>query len=174
MRLTRIATIVLAVIVGLPLAGCAAQRAQSGAAAPAPPPTATAPAELTPAPSPTATASAESAPAIPPTATVPAELVQYPHADWLREWDEAPPLPQSVKAKAAALLAERLGVDVKEIVYVEHKALEWNDASIGCARPGYAYAQVMTPGYTLAFRDQARALHFVNANHDGSRLDYCP
>ena len=109
-----------------------------------------------------------------PTATDPAEEVQYPHADWLRAWDAAPPLSQNLKDKAAGLLAERLGVDVKAIAFVEYKALEWNDASIGCARPGYAYAQVITPGYAIAFRDQARALHFVNTNHDGSRLAYCP
>ena len=143
MRLTRKATVILTMTIGLLLASCAAQSAQSGAETPAP------------------------------TATVPAELAQFPHADTLPSWDEAPPLPQSVKDKAAGLLAERLGVDVKEIVYVEYKALAWNDASIGCARPGYAYAQVITPGYTIAFRDQSSALHFVNANHDGSLLAYC-
>jgi len=27
--------------------------------------------------------------------------------------------------------------------------VEWSDASLGCPKPGFAYAQVITPGYRI-------------------------
>jgi hypothetical protein len=46
-------------------------------------------------------------------------------------------------------LATRLDIDISEITVVSTEAKEWGDSSIGCPAPGYAYAQVITPGYQI-------------------------
>ncbi len=46
-------------------------------------------------------------------------------------------------------LAARLDSDVSEITVVNADAMEWSDSSIGCPAPGYAYAQIITPGYQI-------------------------
>ncbi|MBE2220518.1 MAG: hypothetical protein IAF02_03205 [Anaerolineae bacterium] len=45
--------------------------------------------------------------------------------------------------------AEHLGNDVSEITVVSVEAMEWSDSSLGCPAPGYAYAQVITPGFLI-------------------------
>ena len=49
-------------------------------------------------------------------------------------------------------LADRLGIDISEITVVIIEAVEWSDSSLGCPAPGYAYAQVITPGYQITLK----------------------
>jgi hypothetical protein len=46
-------------------------------------------------------------------------------------------------------LAVRLDSDVSEIAVVGAEAVNWPDSSLGCPAAGYAYAQVITPGYKI-------------------------
>jgi len=46
-------------------------------------------------------------------------------------------------------LAERLGIPPRTITIVESEVVDWPDASLGCPRPGTAYAQVIIPGYRI-------------------------
>ena len=50
---------------------------------------------------------------------------------------------------ARAALAEQLGLPVESIEVRSVQAVEWPDASLGCAEPGMMYAQVITPGYLI-------------------------
>lgn len=59
--------------------------------------------------------------------------------------------PAEFSAQNAALdeLAKRLGVPKSSIKVILAEAVEWPDASLGCAKPGMMYAQVITPGYRI-------------------------
>jgi hypothetical protein len=50
---------------------------------------------------------------------------------------------------AKARLAEELDVASNEIEVTAIETMEWSDASLGCPKPGQAYAQVITPGYRM-------------------------
>lgn len=53
-------------------------------------------------------------------------------------------------------LATRLGSDISEITVVSAEAKEWGDSSLGCPAPGYAYAQVITPGYQITLESDGK------------------
>ncbi len=46
-------------------------------------------------------------------------------------------------------LAGRLGVAASSLKAVSVERVTWSDASLGCPQEGYAYAQVVTPGYRV-------------------------
>ena len=46
-------------------------------------------------------------------------------------------------------LAGRLGVAASRLKVVSVEPVAWPDASLGCPQEGYAYAQVVTPGYRV-------------------------
>lgn len=58
------------------------------------------------------------------------------------------------KAKQEAInnLAQRLGIDAKDVTVVEAREVTWADTSLGCPEPGKAYAQVLTPGYLIVLK----------------------
>ncbi|OQA44313.1 MAG: hypothetical protein BWY52_01650 [Chloroflexi bacterium ADurb.Bin325] len=56
---------------------------------------------------------------------------------------------QPAVASALADLAARLKVGEEEIAVRSVEAVDWPDASLGCAQPGRMYAQVITPGYRI-------------------------
>jgi hypothetical protein len=63
-----------------------------------------------------------------------------------------PPAPtdaalQLAGAAAVQVAASTLGLGQAEITVTAIEEMEWPDASLGCPQPGYAYAQVITPGY---------------------------
>jgi hypothetical protein len=45
------------------------------------------------------------------------------------------------------LAAKRLAAEQLRVISIE--AVQWPDSSLGCPRPGMAYAQVITPGYRI-------------------------
>ena len=57
-------------------------------------------------------------------------------------------------------LAGRLGVAVSRLKAVSVEPVAWPDASLGCPQEGYAYAQVVTPGYRVVME------------HNGQRYTY--
>ena len=67
--------------------------------------------------------------------------------------------PPPVEA-ARARYASELGVDPVEISVDSYEAVDWRDSSLGCARPGEMYLQVITPGYRVAL------------SHDGEQAVY--
>jgi len=79
--------------------------------------------------------------------------------------------PSEIEAAARRLLAEEVGEG--DYTLVSSEAMDWSDASLGCPQEGYAYAQVITPGYKLVF-DLAGASHAVHTNADGSHMVICP
>jgi len=56
---------------------------------------------------------------------------------------------QALADRARSKLAEQLGVGVGEIAVQSVEATEFSDTSLGVPQPGQAYAQVITPGYTI-------------------------
>ena len=56
--------------------------------------------------------------------------------------------------------ATRLGLEVADLVVDSLERREFPDASLGCPRPGEAYAQVITPGYVVLVRGGNRRLEY--------------
>jgi len=79
--------------------------------------------------------------------------------------------PSEIEAAARRLLAEEVGDG--DYTLVSSEAMDWSDASLGCPQEGFAYAQVITPGYKLVF-DMAGASQTVHSNADGSHMVICP
>ena len=82
------------------------------------------------------------------------------------------PAPEKVEAAARELLADDLKVGVKELTLEFSQEVPWSDASLGCPQQGWAYAQVLTPGYLLIF-DLAGTSYAVHTNSDGSHMVIC-
>jgi hypothetical protein len=68
---------------------------------------------------------------------------------------EAPAAPalsgdaQAMADRAKQDLAKQLGIDPATITVVSASGVEWNDSSLGCAKPGQNYLQVITPGFLI-------------------------
>ena len=75
--------------------------------------------------------------------------------------------------RAAELLAGELGVAVVGLKVVSTTAMTWSDASLGCPQPDMGYAQVVTPGYLVLFRDSEGTEYKVHTNEDGSSVIVC-
>jgi hypothetical protein len=46
--------------------------------------------------------------------------------------------------------AKQLGMAVEQLTIDKIETVSWRDSSLGCAEPGKAYAQVITPGVRVA------------------------
>ena len=75
--------------------------------------------------------------------------------------------------RAAELLAGELGVAVAGLKVVSTTAMTWSDASLGCPQPDMGYAQVVTPGYLVQFRDSEGTEYKVHTNEGGSSVIVC-
>ena len=89
---------------------------------------------------------------------------------------QSPPANETVSGEietaARKLLADELDVDEGDFRFDSSEGVGWSDASLGCPREGYAYAQVITPGYKLVF-DLAGTSYAVHTNSDGSHMVTC-
>jgi hypothetical protein len=56
------------------------------------------------------------------------------------------PAPTSAVDQSIALLADQLGISPDEIEVARAIEIDWRDGSIGCAKKGQGYTQVITPG----------------------------
>lgn len=81
------------------------------------------------------------------------------------------PVPAHEEA-ARALLAGEVGADPGDFSLESSERVQWSDASLGCPQPGYAYAQVVTPGYRLVFALDGTTYQ-VHTNDDGSHAVIC-
>lgn len=79
---------------------------------------------------------------------------------------------QGLAAMASGFLADKLGVPAADLTLVSAQRTEWPDASLGCPQPNAAYAQAITPGYTLTFNHKGAA-YDVHSNQDATRLTSC-
>ncbi|MFC1923436.1 hypothetical protein ACFLY4_09120 [Chloroflexota bacterium] len=59
------------------------------------------------------------------------------------------PILEIIVEQARGKLAQRLKIDESLITLIETKSILWPDASLGCPKPGMAYAQVLTQGYLI-------------------------
>ncbi len=84
--------------------------------------------------------------------------------------EAGPTLPHEEAARG--LLAREVGADPEEFRLESSDRVQWSDTSLGCPEPGYAYAQVVVPGYRLVF-DLDGTLYRVHTNDDGSHAVIC-
>ena len=73
---------------------------------------------------------------------------------------------------ARELLARHVGAGTGDFSLESSERVRWRDASLGCPQPGYAYAQVETPGYRLVFEFDGTPYE-VHTNEGGSRAVIC-
>ncbi len=59
------------------------------------------------------------------------------------------PLLQPAANAARELTAAALGISPGDVTVTAIEPVDWSDASLGCPQPGYVYAQVITPGYSV-------------------------
>lgn len=59
------------------------------------------------------------------------------------------PLLQPAADAARELTAAALGISPDDVTVTAIEPVDWSDASLGCPQPGYVYAQVITPGYSV-------------------------
>ncbi|MCA9873167.1 MAG: hypothetical protein KC441_05915, partial [Anaerolineales bacterium] len=92
-----------------------------------------------------------------------------------------PPTPGMPDAQTAVVhlvsqdLADRSGIDASEISVVSVTSVDWSDSALGCPAPGYAYMQVITPGYKIVLEASGQSYeyhtdlkqHFVLCGADG-------
>ena len=57
-------------------------------------------------------------------------------------------------------LAQKLDIPVDSITVEKIETVEWPDASLGCAKPGRMYAQVITPGYLIVLSAQGQEYEY--------------
>jgi hypothetical protein len=58
---------------------------------------------------------------------------------------------------AKKILSEELCVSASQIELQEVESVQWPDSSLGCAQPGMAYTQIVTPGHRVLLRVENRA-----------------
>jgi len=61
---------------------------------------------------------------------------------------------------AIADLAGRLSISTDAITVRSVEAVKWPDASLGCAKPGRMYAQVITPGYRIVLQAGGKSYEY--------------
>lgn len=102
--------------------------------------------------------------------------VSVSESDVAEEQSSAAPddatLPERIESAARKLLAAELNIDEGDLTLDSSQGVEWSDASLGCPQEGYAYAQVITPGYRLTF-GLGGASYAVHTNADGSHMVIC-
>ena len=68
--------------------------------------------------------------------------------------------PTGPAAQAVSDLAQRLGETEAEIEVVSQEEVTWPDASMGCAKKGMMYAQVLTPGLRIVLSAGGKRYHY--------------
>lgn len=80
------------------------------------------------------------------------------------------PVPSNIETGARKLLADEVGE--RDFSLTSSERMQWSDASLGCPREGFGYAQVITPGYKLVFELEGES-YPVHTNADGSHMVIC-
>ncbi len=80
---------------------------------------------------------------------------------------------QSLVTTATEQVAQQLGVEPSAVQLVSVEAVEWPDASLGCPQPDMMYAQVITPGYRLAYTVNGKAVEAHTDNQQPPQTVIC-
>lgn len=57
-------------------------------------------------------------------------------------------------------LTRKINVDVEKITVVKVTKVLWNDASLGCPKPGVDYIRVETPGYSIILESDGKTYEY--------------
>jgi hypothetical protein len=129
-----ISTTLLVGVLAAALAGCASARTT---------PTEAQPSDQGQSPEPPATEEVPELPTIEPSET---PLVQSPTAEPTGE------VPSEILDEITADLIKRTGAQRGDIQLVKAEAVVWNDASLGCPKPGEFYIQILVEGYWVVLQ----------------------
>jgi cytoskeletal protein RodZ len=174
------------ILAGLLLSGCA------------PPPegqSSTPPPASTPSPQPAAPSASPTSSPVPPSPTTAAQPTAAPTASPSPS-PTSPPQPTSTQPastptgqatpsgaavpagaepaveKAKQDAAKQAGVPVAQVTVVSARAVQWPDSSLGCPQPGYAYSQVVTPGYLIVLRAGGKTYEY-HSDRAGEEVVTC-
>lgn len=67
---------------------------------------------------------------------------------------------QALSQMVSGDLAQRLGIDISDIVLLSQEAVDWSDSALGCPAPGMNYLQVITPGYKITLQAEGETYTF--------------
>ena len=75
--------------------------------------------------------------------------------------------------EARRVLADRLSVPAAGLELVSDELVQWGDTSLGCPQAGMFYAQVITPGHRITFRqgDDTYEVHTASGEDGGPKLE---
>ena len=79
----------------------------------------------------------------------------------------------ALAARAMADLARRLDMDADKIEVVSVRAVEWRDGSLGCARGGMMYPQVITPGYLIVLSADGVQYEYHTSDRGDGLVKFC-
>jgi hypothetical protein len=57
-------------------------------------------------------------------------------------------------------LAKTLSIAPSDVTVVSIAPVQWNDSSLGCAKPGQSYLQVITPGFMIRLNAQGQGYEY--------------
>ncbi|MCI0438255.1 MAG: protease modulator HflC, partial [Chloroflexi bacterium] len=77
-----------------------------------------------------------------------------------------------VESAAREFLAVEKEVASEELNLMGIEVVQWQDASLGCPRPGETYSQVTVPGFSLTFEHNG-SLSRVHTNADATQIISC-
>lgn len=69
-------------------------------------------------------------------------------------------------------LAGRAGIAASQIVVVSAASVDWPDSALGCPQPGFAYSQIVTPGYKFVLEASGKTYEY-HTDRVGQRVVYC-
>ena len=101
----------------------------------------------------------------PPSAGPPAAATEAPAA--------TPQTLTGLQVEARQVLADRLSVPAAGLELVSDEPVQWGDTSLGCPQAGMFYAQVITPGHRITFRqgDDTYEVHTASGEDGGPKLE---
>jgi hypothetical protein len=67
---------------------------------------------------------------------------------------------QALVDQAKADLGKKLSIQAAQVELVEVGSVTWPDSSLGCPKPGMAYAQVMTEGYLIRLKASGQTYEY--------------
>lgn len=78
-----------------------------------------------------------------------------------------------LQVEARQVLADRLSVPDDGLELVSDEPVQWGDTSLGCPQAGMVYAQVITPGHRITFRqgDDTYEVHTASEEDGGPKLE---
>ncbi len=69
-------------------------------------------------------------------------------------------VPDELLNKVMADLEQRIGAERSEFTVKRAEAVQWNDGSLGCPKPGLAYQQLPVSGYWIVIDHQGKAYDY--------------